>query len=380
MNKIKVLMIFGTRPEAVKMAPLQKALSESDLFDCRVCVTAQHRGMLDQVLDIFKIVPDYDLDIMKSAQTLSYITTGVLNGVDQVIKTFRPDIALVHGDTTTSFGSALAAFYNQIPVGHVEAGLRSYDIYSPFPEEINRRLTGQIAAVHFAPTPANRENLLRENIKDHIYVTGNTVIDAMKTTVKKDYRFESETLRKISGHPGKIILMTAHRRENIGEPLKNICRAVKKVAQDNKDVKIVYPVHPNPAVLNTAREILGNLENVTLCEPLNINDMHNIMARSYLVLTDSGGLQEESPALGVPVLVLRTETERPEAVEAGTVKMAGTEENTIYTMAQTLLRDRSEYEKMARAVNPYGDGRACERIRRAILHYFGKGDSPEEFR
>lgn len=373
-------MIFGTRPEAVKMAPLQKALSESDLFDCGVCVTAQHRGMLDQVLDIFKIVPDYDLDIMKSAQTLSYITTGVLNGVDQVIKTFRPDIALVHGDTTTSFGSALAAFYNQIPVGHVEAGLRSYDIYSPFPEEINRRLTGQIAAVHFAPTPANRENLLRENIKDHIYVTGNTVIDAMKTTVKKDYRFESETLRKISGHPGKIILMTAHRRENIGEPLKNICRAVKKVAQDNKDVKIVYPVHPNPAVLNTAREILGNLENVTLCEPLNINDMHNIMARSYLVLTDSGGLQEESPALGVPVLVLRTETERPEAVEAGTVKMAGTEENTIYTMAQTLLRDRSEYEKMARAVNPYGDGRACERIRRAILHYFGKGDSPEEFR
>lgn len=379
MKDINVLLVFGTRPEAVKMAPLKKVLDETEGCTCKVCVTAQHRQMLDQVLNIFGIVPDFDLDIMKSSQTLSYITTSVLNGIDQILKTEHPDIVLVHGDTTTTMAAALAAFYNQIPVGHVEAGLRTYDIYSPYPEEMNRRLSSTLASVHFAPTVANRENLYRENIKDHVFVTGNTVIDALRTTVETNYVYKSEDLQALNDFTGKIILMTAHRRENLGQPLRNICSAVKRIAEENPELRIVYPVHLNPAVQNTAREILSDLPNVILCDPLDINDMHNIMARSYLVLTDSGGLQEEAPALGKPVLVMRTETERPEAVKSGTVKMAGVEEEVIYQCASNLLHNEAEYHSMAHAVNPYGDGKACDRIARALLYYFKRGEKPEEF-
>jgi UDP-N-acetylglucosamine 2-epimerase (non-hydrolysing) len=379
MDKIKVLLIFGTRPEAVKMAPLVLELKNNGNFDVKVCVTAQHRQMLDQVLGIFGITPDYDLDIMKTSQSLSYITTGVLEGIDGVLKADRPDIVLVHGDTTTTFAAALSAFYAQIPVGHVEAGLRTYDIYSPFPEEMNRRLTSQIASVYFAPTTENRDNLLKEHISENLFVTGNTVIDAIKTTVTSDYAFKSPALRDISSLKGRFILMTAHRRENLGRPLENICNAVKRIALDFPDVTVVYPVHLNPAVQNTTRGILGELSNVILCEPLGVDDMHNLMAKAYMVMTDSGGLQEEAPALGKPVLVLRTETERPEAVAAGTVRMAGVDEDVIYAMAHNLLDSETEYRKMSRAVNPYGDGNASRRIAQAILHYFGKGEKPDEF-
>jgi UDP-N-acetylglucosamine 2-epimerase (non-hydrolysing) len=379
MKKTKVLLIFGTRPEAVKMAPLKKELSRYEEFDVKVCVTAQHRSMLDQVLTIFDIKPEFDLDIMKASQTLAYITTSVLEGIDGVLKEEPTDIVLVHGDTTTTFAAALAAFYNQIPVGHVEAGLRTYDIYSPFPEEMNRHLTSELCSIHFAPTVQNRENLNRQNIHKNIFITGNTVIDALRTTVRSDYRFKSPALADCADYKGRIILMTAHRRENLGSPLENICRAVARIASEHPDCKVVYPVHLNPAVQNTARTILGGFKNVTLCEPLDIEDMHNLMARSYLVMTDSGGLQEEAPALGKPVLVLRTETERPEAVTSGTVKMAGVCEETIYQMAKTLLEDPAEYEKMAHSVNPYGDGQASQRIAQAILHYFGRGEKPDEF-
>jgi UDP-N-acetylglucosamine 2-epimerase (non-hydrolysing) len=379
MRKIKALLIFGTRPEAVKMAPLKNELSLYDEFDVKVCVTAQHRSMLDQVLDIFGIKPEFDLDIMKTSQSLSYITTSVLDGIDRVLKAEKPDIVLVHGDTTTTFAAALAAFYNQIPVGHVEAGLRTYDIYSPFPEEMNRRLTSGLCTLHFAPTAQNRENLHLENIYKNIFVTGNTVIDALHTTVRLGYRFKSPALWDIADFDGRIILMTAHRRENLGKPLENICRAVAKLASEHPECRVLYPVHLNPAVQDTARSILGSLKNVTLCEPLDIEDMHNLMARSYLVLTDSGGLQEEAPALGKPVLVLRKETERPEAVAAGTVKMAGTEEENIYTMAKTLLEDPDEYEKMAHSTNPYGDGQASRRIAQGLLYYFRGDKMPDEF-
>ncbi len=379
MTKIKVMLVFGTRPEAVKMAPLVLELQKNASFDVKVCVTAQHRQMLDQVLGIFGIAPDYDLDIMKTSQSLSYITTGVLEGVDGVLQKEKPDIVLVHGDTTTTFAAALSAFYAQIPVGHVEAGLRTYDIYSPFPEEMNRRLTSQIASVFFAPTPSNRENLLKENISDNVYVTGNTVIDAIKTTVSDSYSFKSPSLREMSSSKGRLILMTAHRRENLGRPLENICSAVKRIALEFPDVKVVYPVHLNPAVQNTAHGILGGLSNVILCEPLGVDDMHNLIAKSYLILTDSGGLQEEAPALGKPVLVLRTETERPEAVAAGTVRMAGIDEEKIYTMTKNLLENDVDYSKMSHAANPYGDGFASKRIAEAILYYFGKGEKPEEF-
>jgi UDP-N-acetylglucosamine 2-epimerase (non-hydrolysing) len=379
MKKTKVLLVFGTRPEAVKMAPLKKELSRYEEFDVKVCVTAQHRSMLDQVLNIFAIKPEFDLDIMKASQTLAYITTSVLEGIDGVLKAEKPDIVLVHGDTTTTFAAALAAFYNQIPVGHVEAGLRTYDIYSPFPEEMNRHLTSELCTLHFAPTVQNRENLNKQNIYKNIFITGNTVIDALRTTVRSDYRFKSPMLADCADFSGRIILMTAHRRENLGEPLENICSAVARIAVENPDCKVVYPVHLNPVVQNTARNILGGIKNVTLCDPLDIEDMHNLMARSYLIMTDSGGLQEEAPALGKPVLVLRAETERPEAVTAGTVKMAGVEEETIYQMAKTLLNDSAAYEKMAHAVNPYGDGQASRRIAQSILFYFGKGEKPDEF-
>jgi UDP-N-acetylglucosamine 2-epimerase (non-hydrolysing) len=379
MKKIKVMLVFGTRPEAVKMAPLALELNANSCFDVKICVTAQHRQMLDQVLGIFGIAPDFDLNIMKPSQSLSYITTGVLEGLESILQKDKPDLVLVHGDTTTTFAAALAAFYARIPVGHVEAGLRTYDIYSPYPEEMNRRLTSQLSSAHFAPTAANRNNLRTENITDNVFVTGNTVIDALNSTVKADYRFKSPALCGISGFEGRLILMTAHRRENLGRPLENICTAVRRIAENCPDVKVVYPVHLNPAVQGTARAILGNLPNVLLCEPLGVDDMHNLMSRSYLVMTDSGGLQEEAPALGKPVLVLRAETERPEAVTAGTVKMAGVDADNIYNMAKELLDNSSAYHEMSHAVNPYGDGKASKRIAKAILYYFGEGEKPEDF-
>lgn len=372
MRKIKVMTIFGTRPEAIKMAPLVKELEKnSDKIESIVCVTAQHRQMLDQVLEIFDIKPDYDLNIMKDRQTLMSITTRGLEGLDNVMKEAQPDIVLVHGDTTTTFVGSLAAFYNQIAVGHVEAGLRTYDKYSPYPEEINRRLTGTIADMHFAPTERNRENLLRENVSDDtIYITGNTVIDALKTTVKSDYVFKDETLAGMDWDGKKVIVMTAHRRENLGEPLKNICRAVKRIVEDFEDVEVVYPVHMNPAVREVANEILGGMDRVKLIEPVNADELHNAISRGYLVMTDSGGLQEEAPSLGKPVLVMRNETERPEAVDAGTVKIAGVDEEVIYNMAKELICDEKAYSKMAKAVNPYGDGLASERIVNAIIEKY----------
>lgn len=374
MNKVKVMTVFGTRPEAIKMAPLVKELEKhGDEITSIVCVTAQHRQMLDQVLEIFDIKPDYDLNIMKQRQTLVEIVSHSMEGLDRVMKEAKPDIVLVHGDTSTTFVGSLAAFYNQIAVGHVEAGLRTYDKYSPFPEEINRRLTGVIADMHFAPTERNRQNLLRENInpKD-IYITGNTVIDALKTTVREDYEFKDETLRSMHWDSKRVIVMTAHRRENLGQPLRNICMAVRELVEKFEDIEVVYPVHMNPAVREVAYEILGDLDRVKLIEPVNADELHNAIKRGYLVLTDSGGLQEEAPSLGKPVLVLRNETERPEAVDAGTVKIAGVDKDTIVKMAQELLTDENAYHQMARAVNPYGDGLASKRIVEAILNCFQK--------
>ena len=374
MNKVKVMTVFGTRPEAIKMAPLVKELEKhGDEITSIVCVTAQHRQMLDQVLEIFDIKPDYDLNIMKQRQTLVEIVSHSLEGLDRVMKEAKPDIVLVHGDTSTTFVGSLAAFYNQIAVGHVEAGLRTYDKFSPFPEEINRRLTGVIADMHFAPTERNRQNLLRENInpKD-IYITGNTVIDALKTTVREDYEFKDETLRSMHWDSKRVIVMTAHRRENLGQPLRNICMAVRELVEKFEDIEVVYPVHMNPAVREVAYEILGDLDRVKLIEPVNADELHNAIKRGYLVLTDSGGLQEEAPSLGKPVLVLRNETERPEAVDAGTVKIAGVDKDTIVKMAQELLTDENAYHQMARAVNPYGDGLASKRIVEAILNRFQK--------
>lgn len=378
MKKIKVMTVFGTRPEAIKMAPLVKEIENCEQMESIVCVTAQHREMLDQVLEIFNITPNYDLNIMKNRQTLTTITTSVLEGLCEVLENAKPDIVLVHGDTTTTFAGALAAFYNKIPVGHVEAGLRTFDKYSPYPEEMNRSLTGRIAELHFSPTLTNKENLMNENVHKGIYITGNTVIDALKTTIKKDYNFKSNDLKNENFNEYKYVLMTAHRRENLGEPLENICRAVKRIVTEFSDVKVIYPVHLNPAVRDTVNSILGGCERVKLIDPIDVQDMHNLMERSYLILTDSGGLQEEAPALGKPVLVLRTETERPEAVTAGTVKLAGVEEQAIYEMTKELLTENKAYEKMAKAVNPYGDGLASKRTVEAILHYFGLGESPKD--
>ncbi len=374
MNKIKVMTVFGTRPEAIKMAPLVKELEKHpDKIESIVCVTAQHRQMLDQVLDIFDIKPDYDLNIMKDRQTLVEIVSRSLEGLDRVMKDAKPDIVLVHGDTSTTFVGSLAAFYNQIAVGHVEAGLRTFDKYAPFPEEVNRRITGVISDMHFSPTERNRQNLLRENVKDEdIFVTGNTVIDALKTTVREDYTFKDETLKNMNWDTKRVIVMTAHRRENLGEPLKNICRAVRQLVEEFEDIEVVYPVHMNPAVREVAYEILGDLDRVKLIEPVNADELHNAIKRGYLVLTDSGGLQEEAPSLGKPVLVLRGETERPEAVDAGTVKIGGVKQEVIYEMAKELLVDNEAYQKMAKAVNPYGDGLASMRIVEAILNRFGK--------
>ncbi len=373
MDKIRVMSVFGTRPEAVKMAPLVKELEKHQDIESLVCVTAQHREMLDQVLELFDIKPDYDLDIMKQRQTLTGITNRVLEGLDKVFEEAKPDIVLVHGDTTTSFAAALAAFYKQIKVGHVEAGLRTYNKYEPFPEEMNRKLTGSLADLHFSPTPLAKENLLREAVSDeHIYVTGNTVIDALKTTVEAEYKFTVEELNTIDYTNKRVITMTAHRRENLGQPLHNICEAIKEVLLENEDTELVYAVHKNPAVREVAFGVLGDLPRVHLVEPLDLKDMHNLMKRSYLVLTDSGGLQEEVPSLGKPVLVLRNVTERPEGIEAGTLKLAGIEQETIHALTTELLTDRALYDQMAQAKNPFGDGEASRRIVEAILYEFNK--------
>lgn len=369
-KKLKIMSVFGTRPEAIKMCPLVKELEKCPDVHSVVCLTGQHREILDQVMQIFDVQADYDLQIMRPVQTLSTITVDILSKIEEIYSRERPDIVLVHGDTSTSFVAALAAFYQKIPVGHVEAGLRTYNPYSPFPEEMNRCLTGRLASVHFAPTQKNADNLRAEGIFSHVYVTGNTVIDAFHSTIKKGYVFKSPELRNISFAGKRTILMTAHRRENIGAPLEAICRGVRRIIDAFPDVQIVYPVHPNPKVRNIAHNILGNLNRVYLTEPLDVEDMHNLMAKSFMVMTDSGGLQEEAPALGVPVLVLRTETERPEAVEAGTVEVVGVEENSVYAKAAALLTEHELYAQMANAVNPYGDGYASKRISEALFVYF----------
>ncbi len=380
MKKIKVMSVFGTRPEAIKMAPLVLELKRHPEIESLCCVTAQHREMLDSVLDTFGIKADYDLDIMAKGQTLSDITTRVLKGLESVFETEKPDLVLVHGDTSTAFSGALAAFYSKIKVGHVEAGLRTYDKYSPFPEEMNRKLVGSIADLHFCPTRNNAENLEKEGVGEGVFITGNTVIDAMKYTVDNKNNFTLKCIKNPDLLPEKTILMTCHRRENYGEPMQNIFRAVKRLAEAFKDTEIIYPVHLSPVVREAASEILEEVPNVQLIEPLDTVEMHTLMSRCYMVMTDSGGLQEEAPALGKPVLVLRRETERPEAVAAGTVKLAGVDESEIFELASELLSNPESYDKMAKAVNPYGDGRACERIAEAILWSFGlKEDKPRDF-
>ena len=369
MQKIKVLSVFGTRPEAIKMCPLIKELHSREEIESIVCVTGQHRQMLDQVLDIFKVKPDFDLQLMKERQSLTTITTGVLQQLEEILMKTMPDIVLVHGDTTTSASAALASFYQKVPVGHVEAGLRTYDIYSPYPEEMNRKIISQIAELHFAPTENNRNNLIRENICKNIFVTGNTVIDSFQYTVRDTYQYKNDVLKKIDYSEKRTILMTAHRRENLGKPLENICNAVKRLIHDNVDIQIVYPVHLNPAVRETVYGILDGVERVYLTDPIDVEDMHNVMSESYMLMTDSGGLQEEGPHFGIPFMVLRSETERPEAVEAGTVCMAGIVEDDIYKIASELLHDHDKYMEMAKAVNPYGDGHASERIADAIIHW-----------
>lgn len=379
MIRLKVMSVFGTRPEAIKMAPLVLELKRRPELESIVCVTAQHREMLDSVLREFDIRPEHDLNIMQSGQSLADITSRVLRGMGPVYEQEKPGLVLVHGDTTTTFAAALAAFYAHIPVGHVEAGLRTFDRWSPWPEEMNRRMTGQLASFHFAPTQRNAENLRRENVEGSVWVTGNTVIDALRYTASGE-GFSRPELGDIDYVNHRVVTLTCHRRENYGKPMRNIFEAVRNTAKRFPDVIFVYPVHLSPVVRQAAGELLSGLPNVKLIEPLDAVDMHRLMAKSYMVMTDSGGLQEEAPALGKPVLVLRRETERPEAVEAGTVVLAGTEREKIELLAAKLLTDRAEYEKMARAVNPYGDGRACPRIADAICYAFGLSDRrPEEF-
>lgn len=372
MKKIRVLSIFGTRPEAVKMCPLVRELEKQVGIESLVCVTGQHRQMLDQALGVFGIVPDYDLGLMRERQTLTTITADVLSGLEPLLAEARPGLVLVHGDTTTSAAAALAAFYQKIPVGHVEAGLRTYDRYSPFPEEMNRKIISQVAELFFAPTENNRMNLEKENIRENVYVTGNTAIDAFRYTIKQGYQFRDGTLRGMDFGGARVILVTAHRRENLGRPLENICRAVKRIVAEHRDVKVVYPVHWNPEVRGIVFPILGGEERVYLTDPVDVGDMHNAMSRSYIIMTDSGGLQEEGPYLGVPVIVLRGETERPEAVAAGAARVAGVEEDDIYSTASELLADREAYMGMAHAVSPYGDGHASERIVEEIIKWTGR--------
>ena len=355
----KVMLVFGTRPEAIKMCPLVNELKTRKEIETIVCVTGQHRQMLDQVLEAFSVVPDYDLSVMKERQTLFDVTTNILNRIREVLETVRPDVVLVHGDTSTTFVTALACYYLQIPVGHVEAGLRTYNIYSPYPEEFNRQAVGIIAAYHFAPTELSKENLLKEGKKpETIYVTGNTAIDALKTTVRKDYTHPVLEWTKDS----RLIMITAHRRENLGDPMKHMFRAIRRVCDEHPDIKAVYPIHMNPAVRETAQAILGDDERIRIIEPLDVLDFHNFLSRSYLILTDSGGIQEEAPSLGKPVLVMRDTTERPEGIAAGTLKLVGTDETTIYENFKMLLEDQEAYRKMSTASNPYGDGFASKRI------------------
>lgn len=355
----KVMLVFGTRPEAIKMCPLVNELKSRSELETVVCVTGQHRQMLDQVLEAFSVKPDYDLSIMKERQTLFDVTTNILNSIKEVLEKEKPNVVLVHGDTSTTFVTALACFYLQIPVGHVEAGLRTYNIYSPYPEEFNRQAVGIVSQFNFAPTELSKENLVREG-KDEskIYITGNTAIDALKTTVKADYTHPE--LEWAEG--SRLIMITAHRRENLGEPMKNMFRAIRRVMDENPDVKAIYPIHMNPVVRETANAILGDDERIHIIEPLEVLDFHNFLNKSYLILTDSGGIQEEAPSLGKPVLVMRDTTERPEGIKAGTLKLVGTEEETIYNEFTKLLTEREEYDKMSQASNPYGDGFACKRI------------------
>lgn len=364
MNQTKVMIIFGTRPEAIKMVPLVKELESRKEIDCIVCVTAQHRQMLDQVLEIFDITPDYDLNIMKQGQTLVDITTRALQSLNDVISDIKPHIILVHGDTTTTLAGSLAAFYNKVLVGHVEAGLRTYDKYSPYPEEVNRQITGVIADMHFAPTETAKQNLIKEGKQEkNIYVTGNTAIDALKTTIKRNY--SNDIIEKIGSD--RIIMLTAHRRENLGEPMKNIFRAIKRITEEFDDIQVIYPIHLNPLVREIAGEILGNNKKVHLIEPLEVFDFHNFLNKSYIIMTDSGGIQEEAPSLGKPVLVLRATTERPEGIKAGTLKLAGTDEDVIYNLTKELLIDKDKYDSMSKASNPYGNGKASKYIVDAII-------------
>lgn len=380
MKKIRVMSIFGTRPEAIKMAPLVLELKNRPEFESICCLTGQHRQMLDSVMQIFELKAEYDLDIMEKQQTLSTITTKTLLGMEKVFEEAKPDLVLVHGDTSTTFAGALAAFYHKVPVGHVEAGLRTYDPYSPYPEEMNRVLVGDIATLHFSPTKANAANLEKEAVRGKIFITGNTVIDAMKTTVREDFVFQDPDLNQMDFEGKKVITMTCHRRENYGQPMEDIMQAVRQIVLDNPDVEVVYPVHLSPVVQECAKRNLGDLDRVHLIAPVDVEQMHNLMARSYMIMTDSGGLQEEAPAMGKPVLVMRKETERPEAIAAGTAKLAGVEKERIVALAQELLSDRSAYEAMAKAVNPYGDGNACARIADAIGWHFGVYDhEPENF-
>lgn len=378
---IKVMTVFGTRPEAIKMAPVVLELQKhADQIQTVVAVTAQHRQMLDQVLDLFQITPDYDLDIMSQGQTLYDITTKSLMGLKDVLAKEKPDLVLVHGDTTTTFAGALASYYQQVPVGHVEAGLRTGDIYSPFPEEMNRKLTGAIAAIHFAPTATAKANLLKENVNpSHIYVTGNTVIDALMTTVAGDYDFGDE-LKSVDFKNHRVILLTTHRRENLGEPMRHIYKALRRIIEEIPDTEIVFPVHRNPLVRKVVEEELAGVDRIHLIDPMEYEPFANLMSLSSLVLTDSGGIQEEAPSLGKPVLVLRNTTERPEAVEAGTVRLIGTDKDVVYAETKRLLTDQSAYDAMSNAVNPYGDGKASQRIVQAILYAFaGEGDIPADF-
>ena len=378
---LKVMTVFGTRPEAIKMAPVVKALEAAPDMEAIVTVTAQHREMLDQVLHLFSITPDYDLNIMSAGQTLYDVTTKALLGLKDVLEEAKPDVVLVHGDTTTTFAGALAAFYQEIPVGHVEAGLRTGNIYSPFPEEMNRKLTGSLTTYHFSPTSSAEKNLLKENISsEHLYVTGNTVIDALRTTVKEGYHFEEELLNSLDYEQKRIILVTTHRRENLGEPMRHVYRAIRRLVHEFDDIEVVFPVHRNPKVRSIVAEELGDTERVHLINPLEYEPFANLMARSYLLMTDSGGIQEEAPALGKPVLVLRNTTERPEAVTAGTVKLVGTDEEAVFMTARRLLSDKEAYASMANSVNPYGDGEASRRIIEALrFELLNSGKRPDRF-
>ena len=380
MKKIKVMSVFGTRPEAIKMAPLVKELAKAPDLESICCLTGQHREMLDSVMDIFHLKGDYDLNIMEQRQTLSTITTKTLLGMDRVINECRPDLILVHGDTSTTFAGALSAFYHQIPVGHVEAGLRTWDKYSPFPEEMNRTLVGDIADLHFSPTKANADNLRREAIAGEIFITGNTAIDAMRYTVQENRPFANALLNRLDFKNHRIVAVTCHRRENYGKPMEDIMHAIAEMVEQHPDVEVVYPVHLSPVVRECVFGILGGKERIHLIDPVDVEEMHNLIARCYMVMTDSGGLQEEAPALGKPVLVLRRETERPEAVAAGTAKLAGVAREQVLAFANELLDCPEAYAKMAKAVNPYGDGHACERITKAIRWHFGLcSEKPADF-